>query len=218
MVNQWIPLSSAHVSVERPALQCESSEAALLGARPLVAVKETLQGVDLSGGNTEHDEQVEAGPEGHPPQVVLQEEAVPRLEGPQRGLDLTGLLQSLVHGVHRRLEEEEQNNGKEEMIRGLKGTIKAPCVSLSPWCPPVCTPPGCRSWPCPPTQLGLCSGCLAWRSPQRTQTSPRSYWSCCRNTAGNLHSPCESSCRKEKKLLQNIVWLIIKTQQNRRVY
>lgn len=50
-----------------------------LCADPLGVIKEALQGVDLSDSDGEHDKQVEAGPEGHLPQVVLQKVAVPRL-------------------------------------------------------------------------------------------------------------------------------------------
>lgn len=80
---------------------------------PLGVIKEPSQGVDLSGCDGEHDKQVEAGPEGHPPQVVLQKVAVPRLKGPQHSLDLAAPLQVLVHRVHRGLEEEEKRGRQE---------------------------------------------------------------------------------------------------------
>lgn len=76
-------------------------------------MKEASQGVDLSDSDGEHDKQAEAGPEGHPPQVVLQEVAVPRLKGPQQSLHLTAPLQAPVHSVHPRLKEEEKNGGQE---------------------------------------------------------------------------------------------------------
>lgn len=63
-----------------------------LRADPLGVIKEALQGVDLSDSNSKHDKQVYAGPEGHPPQVILQKVAVPRLKGPQQSLDLAGPL------------------------------------------------------------------------------------------------------------------------------
>lgn len=85
----------AHLVLEVMLWLCTS----LLGV-----IKQVLQGVDLHGGHGEHDEQVEAGPEGHPPQVVLQEVTVPRLKGSQRGLDLPGPLQLLVHKLQPGLE------------------------------------------------------------------------------------------------------------------
>lgn len=42
-----------------------------LRADPPRAIKQASEGVDLSDGNGEHDKQVEKGPEGHSPQVVL---------------------------------------------------------------------------------------------------------------------------------------------------
>lgn len=42
-----------------------------LCADPPCVIKQASQCVDLSDSNGEHDKQVETGPEGHPPQVVL---------------------------------------------------------------------------------------------------------------------------------------------------
>lgn len=71
--------------------------------RPFV-VEQAPQRVDLRDGHGRHDQQVDAGPEGDPPQVVLQEVAVPGLEGPQRRQRLLALLQVLMHQVHLRLQ------------------------------------------------------------------------------------------------------------------
>lgn len=112
-----------------------------LRADALGVVKEASQGVDLCGGDGEHDKQVQAGPEGHPPQVVLQKVAVPCLKGPQHGLDLAAPFQVLVHRVHPRLEEEEKNSRQEEMKESARETwreivaaagVMALLVSLSP--------------------------------------------------------------------------------------
>lgn len=80
----------------------------MLCADPLCVIKEALQGVDLSGSDGEYDKQVDTGPEGHPPQVVLQKVSIPRLKGSQHSQDLPAPLQVLVHSVHARLEEEEE--------------------------------------------------------------------------------------------------------------
>lgn len=113
---EWtIPLNSAHQALvnQGSSLSCLELSRTVLWLRvdPLGVVKEASQAVDLSAWDCNHDEQVEAGPEGHPPQVVLQKIAVPRLKGPKHSLDLAGPLQALVHSVHRRLEEEEEKTG-----------------------------------------------------------------------------------------------------------
>ena len=63
---------------------------------PLV-VKEAPECADLGYGHGEDDQQVEAGPEGDPPQVVLQQVAVTSLERPEDALDLPALLQVTMH-------------------------------------------------------------------------------------------------------------------------
>lgn len=84
-------------------LRGETSPALLRAHRPFV-IEQAPQRVDLSDGDGRHDQQVDAGPEGDPPQVVLQEVAVPGLEGPQGRQGLAALLQVPVHQVHLRLE------------------------------------------------------------------------------------------------------------------
>lgn len=87
-----------------------------LRAHPPGAIKEASQGVHLRDGDGEHDEHAEAGPEGDPPQVVLQQVAVPRLQGPQRGQDMAAPLQVLVHRVQPHLEDGEQQMGEVGLI------------------------------------------------------------------------------------------------------
>lgn len=88
--------------------RCRHQLTLWLCADPLGVTEEVLQRVYLRNSDSEHDKQVEAGPEGHSPQVVLQKVAVPGLEGPQHGLRLTTPLKVLVHGVHPCLEEDEE--------------------------------------------------------------------------------------------------------------
>ena len=92
----------------------------MLCADPLCVFKEAFQGVDLRGSDGEHDEQVDTGPEGHPPKVVLQKVSVPRLKGPQHRQDLPAPLQVLVHSIHARLEEEEEMKVSAGMCRHQK--------------------------------------------------------------------------------------------------
>lgn len=54
----------------------------------------------LSESHTQHDQDAGAGPEGDPPQVVLQQVPVSRLEGPQHRLHLPAALQPSVQSVH----------------------------------------------------------------------------------------------------------------------
>lgn len=54
----------------------------------------------LSESHTQHDQDAGAGPEGDPPQVVLQQVAVSRLKGLQHRLHLPAALQAFVQRVH----------------------------------------------------------------------------------------------------------------------
>lgn len=84
-------------------------------------IKKVPQGVDLCRGDGKHDKQVKAGPEGHPPKVVLQKVAIPRLKGPQGTLDLAGPLQVQVHELHACLEEEEEKGRQWEIkVKAVK--------------------------------------------------------------------------------------------------
>lgn len=86
------------------------NEAALLSRDDSLSVnKEASQCVNLCNSNSEHDEQIQARPEGHSPQVVLQEVAVSSLKGPQHSLGLPAPLQVPVHRIHSSLEEEDHN-------------------------------------------------------------------------------------------------------------
>lgn len=55
----------------RFALSLEETFLLELCADPPCVIKQASQCVDLSDSNGEHDKQVETGPEGHPPQIVL---------------------------------------------------------------------------------------------------------------------------------------------------
>ncbi len=92
---------------------------------PLVVIKEAAQGVDLRDSNEEHDKQVDAGPEGHPPQVVLQKVSVPCLVDPQHGLHLAAPLQVKVHRIHPHLEKKENKGRQEETNKCKKNDIRS---------------------------------------------------------------------------------------------
>ena len=77
------------------------------GTKPLV-VEEAAQRVHLHEGHGEHDQKVGAGPEGHAPQIVLQQVSVTSLEHPQCRLCLATALQMLVHRFHLFLWERER--------------------------------------------------------------------------------------------------------------
>ena len=109
------PLKQTHVKKKKNQI---------LGLRggPPPVVEEPPQRVDLRRGHRQQDQQVDAGPEGHPPQVVLQQVAVPRLHGPQEVLEVPAPLQTPVDEVHGRLSQGgERRSGQTGTLVQVEG-------------------------------------------------------------------------------------------------
>jgi len=100
-----------------------SRTAAALRRGPSVVLEELPQRVDLRGGDRQHHQQVEAGPEGHAPQVVLQQVAVPGLRGPQQLLEVSSRLQPAVDRVQARLPQgDKRDNGSPKHVTVARTT------------------------------------------------------------------------------------------------
>lgn len=81
----------------------DGTRAFALGVDSPLVVEQPSEGVDLSEPHAQHDQHVDTGPEGDPPQVVLQQVSVASLERPQDRLHLTTALQPPVNRLHRLL-------------------------------------------------------------------------------------------------------------------
>lgn len=110
-------------------LRPDGTRASALGVDSPLVVEQPSEGVDLSEPHAQHDQHVDTGPEGDPPQVVLQQVSVASLEGPQDRLHLTTALQPPVDRLHRLLPQEGKQhinylysglNMEESFCHGIK--------------------------------------------------------------------------------------------------